>query len=94
MNELLLLAPTDQIAVAVRDIEPGETVAVPNGTQIIARSRVPFGFKIAIRAIATEEKVFKYSVPIGTATVPIGPGELVHLHNLRSDYIATRRERS
>ena len=90
MNELLVLAPTDQIAVAVRDIEAGETITLPDGSRIATRTRVPFGFKVAIRALAAEEKVFKYCVPIGTAT----PGEVVHLNNLRSDYIATRRERS
>jgi hypothetical protein len=94
MNELLVLAPTDQIAVAVRDIEPGQTITLPDGSRIVTRTRVPFGFKVAIRAIAAEEKVFKYCVPIGTATQAIAPGEVVHLNNLRSDYIATRRERS
>jgi hypothetical protein len=94
MNALLLLLPTDPIAVAVRDIEPGETIALPDGSQVTTRTRVPFGFKVAIRAIGAEEKVFKYGVPIGTATTPIAPGEVVHLHNLRSNYIATRRDRT
>lgn len=94
MNELLVLAPTDPIAVAVRDIEPGETIDLPDGSKIVTRSQVPFGFKVAIRAIAAEEKVLKYNVPIGTATMAIAPGEVVHLNNLRSDYIATRRDRT
>lgn len=93
MSALLLLAPADKIAVAVRDIEPGETVPLPDGGEVVAAARVPFGFKMAIRPIAAGEKVLKYGVPIGTASVAIAPGELVHLHNLRSDYIATRRER-
>ena len=94
MSELLLLAATDQIAVAVRDIEAGETIALPDGRQVTARTRVPFGFKMAVCAIGAEEKVFKYSVPIGTATQAIAAGEIVHLHNLRSDYIAAPRERT
>ena len=94
MNALLMLLPTDKIAMAVRDIEPGETLALPDGGEVIARARVPFGFKVAVRDIAEGEKVFKYGVPIGTATATIAAGELVHLHNLKSDYIATRRERT
>ncbi|MDR3475863.1 MAG: UxaA family hydrolase [Devosia sp.] len=94
MSALLMLAPTDPIAVAVRDIEPGETITLPDGSGITMRNRVPFGFKVAIRAIGAGEKVFKYNVPIGTATMAIAPGEVVHLNNLRSDYIATRRERT
>jgi hypothetical protein len=93
MSALLLLAPADQIAVAVRDIEPGETVPLPDGGKVVAAARVPFGFKMAVRPIAAGEKVMKYGVPIGSATAPIAPGELVHLHNLASDYIATRRDR-
>lgn len=92
MGEALLqLAPTDPIAVALRDIEAGETLVLPGGTVVQVAARVPFGFKVALRAIAAEEKVQKYRVPIGTATAPIAPGEMVHVHNLRSDYIATQR---
>ena len=94
MSALLLLAPTARIAVAVRDIAPGETIDLPDGGRVTMRARVPFGFKVAVRAIAAEEKVFKYGVPIGTATQAIAPGEVVHLHNLRSDYIASPRERT
>lgn len=88
---LLHLSPSDPVAVALRDIEAGEAVTLPDGTELAAPSRIPFGFKVAIRAIAAEEKVHKYRVPIGTATASIAPGEVVHVHNLRSDYIPTQR---
>lgn len=85
------LAPTDPVAVALRDIAPGEILALPDGSRVEFRTRVPFGFKVAVRAIAAEEKVHKYRVPIGTATAAIAPGEVVHVHNLRSNYIATQQ---
>jgi SAF domain-containing protein len=88
---LLQLAPSDPVAVALRDIEAGETLTLPDGSTVRAVARVPFGFKVAVRAIAAEEKVHKYRVPIGSATAPIAPGEIVHVHNLRSDYIPTQR---
>ncbi len=88
---LLHLAPTDQIAVALRDIAAGETLAFGNGTQAIAAGNVPFGFKVAVCAIAPGEKVYKYRVPIGSASTAIAAGEMVHVHNLRSDYIPTQR---
>ena len=87
----MLLAPTDPVGVALRDIPAGETLVLANGTQIQVRAPVPFGFKVAVRAIAAEEKVHKYRVPIGTATAAIRPGDIVHVHNLRSDYIATQQ---
>jgi hypothetical protein len=91
MNALIQLAPTDPIAIAARDIDAGERLALPDGTSVQASARIPFGFKIALRAIAAGEKVQKYRVPIGTATSAIAPGEIVHVHNLRSDYIPTQR---
>jgi hypothetical protein len=88
MTPLLRLAETDPIAVAVRDIEAGETVTV-GGAAITVAARVPLGYKVALRPISAGEKVEKYRVPIGSATADIAPGETVHTHNLRSDYIPT-----
>lgn len=88
MTPLLRLAPTDKIAVAARDIATGEAVGV-DGIVLAAASRVPLGHKIALLPIAAGEKVLKLSVPIGSATCDIAPGEIVHTHNLRSDYIPT-----
>jgi (2R)-sulfolactate sulfo-lyase subunit alpha len=90
-NPLLLLAPDDPIAVALRDIPAGEIVTLPDGGAARVATDVPFGFKVAIRPIAAAEKVHKYRVPIGTATAAIAPGEIVHVNNLRSDYIPTQQ---
>lgn len=87
----MLLAPTDPVGVALRDIAAGETLVLANGSRILVSAPVPFGFKVAVRPIAADERVLKYRVPIGTATAAILPGEMVHLHNLRSDYIATQQ---
>jgi len=42
---------------------------------------VPFGHKVALRAIARGEPVIKYGVAIGHATCDIAAGEHVHVHN-------------
>lgn len=42
---------------------------------------VPFGHKIALRAIPRGESVIKYGVAIGRATCDIAAGEHVHVHN-------------
>jgi altronate dehydratase len=88
VTPLLRLAETDPIAVATRDIAAGECVVVA-GTTVTVAAAVPLGHKVALRAIAAGEKVEKYRVPIGSATADIAPGEIVHTHNLRSDYIPT-----
>jgi altronate dehydratase small subunit len=51
------------------------------------RDPIPFAHKVAIRAIAKDGQVFKYGVPIGRAKVAIEPGQHVHVHNIKSDYV-------
>lgn len=53
------------------------------------RQPVATGHKIALQPIAAGQKVLKYGAPIGSATRPIEPGEHVHTHNLKSDYLPT-----
>ena len=50
------------------------------GGMEVARG-VPFGHKVALRAIAQGEPVIKYGVAIGRATRTIASGEHVHVHN-------------
>lgn len=44
---------------------------------------IPFGHKVARRAIARGAPVIKYGVTIGTATQDIQAGAHVHIHNCR-----------
>ena len=88
MTPLLRLAATDPIAVATTDLAAGTRVVI-DGIALTLRDAAPLGHKVAVRRIEAGERVLKYRVPIGTATAAIEPGEVVHTHNLRSDYIAT-----
>ena len=49
--------------------------------------RIPLGHKIALRPIAAGEKIVRFGVPVGIATADIAPGRLVHVHNVRSQYL-------
>jgi hypothetical protein len=85
---LLLLSAADNVAVTRVALAAGSTHRV--GTAVIViRSDVAAGFKIALREIASGEKILKYGAPIGSATRAIQPGDIVHLENMKSDYIAT-----
>ena len=90
MNDprLLRLAPDDNICAARTAIAAGETIRI-DGRDVRVSVQIPTGHKIAVRAIAAGEKVFKYGAPIGSATQPIAPGDYVHTHNLKSDYLPT-----
>ncbi|MFC4845943.1 UxaA family hydrolase [Hephaestia sp. GCM10023244] len=86
---MIVLSPTDNVAVCRRNVAKGETLAIEGGA-LVARGDVPLGHKVACRRIARGAAVIKYGMTIGTATADIETGDWVHLHNLQSNYIATR----
>ena len=85
---MLRLAPTDNVAVATAEFQAGQTAWL-DGTPVPLQDHICVGHKVAIAAIAPGQKVCKYGCPIGSATRPIGVGEHVHVHNLKSDYFRT-----
>jgi altronate dehydratase small subunit len=85
---LLRLDGDDNVAVATRNLDAGEHVTLGD-TVLTMERRVPTGHKVATRAIAVGERIVKYRVPIGSAIAAIAPGQYVHTHNMKSDYIAT-----
>jgi (2R)-sulfolactate sulfo-lyase subunit alpha len=82
-------AKPDVVGVAVGDIGAKEKVvaAFMDGKgdfRLVSREAVPLGHKIALRDIKKGEKVVEYGEVIGAATKPIGAGEHVHTHNLKT----------
>jgi altronate hydrolase len=81
--ELLVLHADDDVAVALRALQPGERVRdQADGAAVSATSAVPAGHKIARRTLAVGQAVRKYGQIIGVASRPIGAGDHVHTHNL------------
>ena len=78
------LRPEDNIAVAARHILPGTQVR-HNGSVIELRDRVNLGHKLALRAIAKGEAIYKYGQIIGFASKDIPAGSHVHVHNVAAD---------
>jgi len=54
-----------------------------------ARDAIPVGFKVARREIAAGEKIIKWGAAIGSARCDIPSGEVVHVENMKSDYLPT-----
>jgi (2R)-sulfolactate sulfo-lyase subunit alpha len=52
--------------------------------QVTAKSDIPIGHKLAIKAIANGATVIKYGTDIGKAIAPIAVGEHTHVQNLRT----------
>lgn len=81
--------PTDNVAVAVEPLEPGDVLPVRDGA-VEVRVAIPAGHKVALKAIAEGAAVTKYGWPIGIASEVISPGDWVHSHNLRTSLSGTR----
>jgi hypothetical protein len=87
-DALILLNSKDNVAVCRRPVTAGERLDL-EGRGFSAASNVDIGHKIACEPIAAGADIVKYGMAIGSATAPIAPGEWVHVHNMRSNYIET-----
>lgn len=83
-DKTILINPKDNVATARVEIEEGTTLTCEDGREIVARSRIPFGHKIALGDIPKGERVIKYGEEIGRASKAIIMGDLVHVDNLES----------
>src|SRR5580693_4023417 len=75
----LRLNPIDDVIIAMRRVETGETFA---GEDVLAKEPIPRGHKAAIRALKSGQVVRKYGQVIGSASADIAAGAVVHSHNL------------
>lgn len=82
------LAPQDNVAVALRALRAGETVAFDGAVLVIERDTA-VGHKVASKPIVTGDTIVKYNCPIGIATQEIAAGAYVHTHNVKSGYLPT-----
>ncbi|MGI6262584.1 MAG: UxaA family hydrolase [Succiniclasticum sp.] len=83
-NGYIQIHAADNVAVALRDWQAGETVSLPSG-RLVLRDAVPRGHKFALRDIAAGTDIVKYGVPIGHAVRDIAAGEHVHIHNMKTN---------
>lgn len=79
------IAPDDQVAVAVRDIEGAATVLMDGElVRHTLRSTVATGHKFALMDMPAGTAIRKYGHVIGVLTRDVASGERVHVHNLAS----------
>lgn len=83
MKSLIKLHPTDDVAIAMRNINAGEILPV-DGEDIIVNENLDKGHKVALRDIAKSENVIKYGAPIGFALEDIKKGGWVHTHCVKT----------
>lgn len=87
-QKYIRIHPVDNVLIAAIALQAGEKI-LWEGNEIAIKELIPLGHKIAFKSIKCGEKVIKYGLPIGSATQDISPGEHVHIHNIKSDYLQT-----
>jgi altronate dehydratase small subunit len=89
MKKVFVVESDDNVGTAVGDpIKAGDTVGTEGRIKdvtVVARADIPYGHKVALRAIAKGEQVTKYGLSIGSALEDIQPGDHVHIHNVESN---------
>jgi hypothetical protein len=83
----VLLNASDNVVVLTHHVDPGDEILGIADQRWRMITHLDAGNKLAAHPIEAGQKVVKLGVAIGTATHAIAPGEHVHTHNLRSDYI-------
>ncbi|KAA9000645.1 altronate dehydratase [Affinibrenneria salicis] len=84
MQRAIKIHPADNVAVALCDLAAGEHLA-PDATPLLLTQPLARGHKFALRALACGETIIKYGLSIGHATQPIGAGEHIHVHNMKTN---------
>ncbi|WP_300662716.1 SAF domain-containing protein [Fluviicola sp.] len=84
MSKYIKLNHLDNVAVAVANLNVGDTLTV-EGQEIKIASEVPVGHKFALKDLAIDDNIIKYGYPIGHATQAIKKGEHVHTQNIKTN---------
>ena len=74
----------DNVAVVIAELRVGDQLGL-TGVDVRAVEHIGRGHKVALADIRAGEKIIKYGVPIGHATVDIRAGSKVHTHNMKTD---------
>ncbi len=84
MKSAIKINPEDNVAVALRPLEAGESLEVAD-TAVVLRDGIPQGHKFALCALREGENVIKYGMPIGHVTAGVAAGTWLHTHNIATN---------
>ncbi len=88
MNEYnsVLIDKNDNVVTTLKDVELGKQLnAIGLESNIVVSEKISKGFKVAIKNINKGETIMKYGKNVGIALFNIKVGDLVHIHNIRSN---------
>ncbi len=89
----VLVDAADNVAVVKADLDGGETIRMPNGSELVVTGPVTRGNRFATRPIPAGSFVLQYGQPIGTAREAgdgIGAGDPIDATNMSNDVPISR----
>ncbi|MBJ2067988.1 UxaA family hydrolase [Serratia odorifera] len=84
MQSIIKIHSLDNVAVALQDLDAGETLT-QEAIALTLPQPVVRGHKFALVPIAAGEMIIKYGLPIGHALTAIAPGEHIHSQNAKTN---------
>jgi hypothetical protein len=84
----ILLHADDNVLLCRGPVRAGDVLTI-DGSEIVATETVDVGHKLARYDLQPGDTVRKYGAPIGAMTQAASIGGHVHLHNMKSNYIAS-----
>ena len=85
--DAIIIKEQDNVATALRDIQPHEEIMVGVGDEarpFVVQEFISYGHKFSVKDIAPGENILKYGEVIGRATREILAGTHAHIHNIES----------
>lgn len=83
-NNILVIDPRDNVAVALRSLDAGERVVAKGVEEFTTLEQIPENHKVALRNISQGKEIIKYGETVAVSSRDIKKGEWVHTHNLES----------
>ena len=92
MSKAIVMSEAVNVATLLAGVAAGATVSLIDKQggvlpAIEALENIPAGNKIALRDLRPGEQMVKYGAACGTISALVRKGELVHVHNVKSERI-------
>ena len=92
MSKAIVMSESDNVATLLAETPAGASVDLIDKQggrlpAVKALEAIPGGNKIALRDLAPGEPMIKYGAACGLISAPVLRGELVHVHNVKSERI-------
>ena len=84
MEDFIRISPSDNVAVAVHDVQGGVTCNM-DGKVVAVKEPIPAGHKVALSDLKAEDNVIKYGFPIGHLLEDVSEGCRIDHNNLKTN---------